>query len=83
MNNLAFILGVQGKLDEVASLRRQILEKQRQVLGDEHPATISAMGNLTNALSNQSKLNMAPSLRQQILEKQWQVLGDKHPATPK
>jgi len=35
-----------GKLDEAASMKREVLEKRRRILRGEHANTISAMGNL-------------------------------------
>ena len=36
----------QGKLEEVATLQRGMVEKRRKILGKEHVDTITAMKNL-------------------------------------
>nr|CEG03181.1 unnamed protein product [Fusarium pseudograminearum CS3487] len=59
MNNLAITLGDQGKLDEAVSIMKEVLEKMQQILGDEHPATITAMNNLAITLGDQGKLDEA------------------------
>jgi tetratricopeptide (TPR) repeat protein len=59
MNNLADILGDQGKLDEAAAMKQEVLAKRRRILGEEYPSTISAMNNLAITLSGQGKLDEA------------------------
>jgi hypothetical protein len=50
MNNLAITLGEQGQLEEAAPMMKEVLEKRRRILGEEHPTTISAMNNLVATL---------------------------------
>jgi hypothetical protein len=45
MNNLANTLRAQGKLEEAAAMKKEVLEKMQRILGDEHPNTITAMNN--------------------------------------
>jgi len=59
MSNLASTLGDQGKLDEAAAMKREVLEKRQRILGDEHPDTVSAMNNLASTLGDQGKLDEA------------------------
>jgi hypothetical protein len=65
MNNLAKTLGDQGKPDEAASMKREVLEKRKRILGDEHPDTISAMNNLAVILWDQGKLDKAASMHRE------------------
>ncbi|KAI9715103.1 MAG: Kinesin light chain 3 [Chrysothrix sp. TS-e1954] len=51
------------------------------ILGDEHPDTISAMNNLTVALSRQGHLDEAASMKREVVEKMRRILGDEHPDT--
>jgi primosomal replication protein N len=39
MNNLAIVLGHQGKYEEAEQMQRQTLELKEKVLGQEHPDT--------------------------------------------
>jgi len=41
-------LGHQGKLEEAAAMKMEVLGKRRRILGEEHLDTISAMNNLAN-----------------------------------
>lgn len=48
MNKLAITLGDLYRLNEAESIMREVLEKRRQILGDEHPNTNLAMNNLAH-----------------------------------
>jgi hypothetical protein len=81
MNNLANTLGEQGQPDEAAKMRKEVLEKRRRILGEEHPSTISAMNNLANTLGEQGQLDEAAKMLQEVLEKRRRILGEEHPDT--
>ncbi|KAH7304608.1 hypothetical protein B0I35DRAFT_401104 [Stachybotrys elegans] len=70
-----------GRWNEAALAEREVLEKRRQILGDEHPSTISAMNNLANTLGDQGKLDEAALMEREVLEKMRRILGDEHPST--
>jgi hypothetical protein len=58
------------------------MEKRKQVLGDDHPDTLTSMANLAAATySNQGRWNDAEGLEVVVMEKRKQVLGDDHPDT--
>jgi hypothetical protein len=46
MSNLAIMYSDQEKIAEAANLEEKVLEARRRILGDEHPHTLSSMGNL-------------------------------------
>ncbi|KAH0543886.1 hypothetical protein FGG08_001787 [Glutinoglossum americanum] len=81
MSNLAKTLGHQGKLEEAASMKKEVLEKRKRILGEEHPDTISAVGNLAVTLGAQGKLEEAVSMINKVLEKRKRILGEEHPET--
>jgi Tetratricopeptide repeat len=56
MNSLATSLHDQGELGKAASMNREVLETRRRILGDEHPDTITAIGNLANSLGDQDNV---------------------------
>ncbi|KAJ6534577.1 hypothetical protein B0H10DRAFT_1972434 [Mycena sp. CBHHK59/15] len=69
-----------------------VLEKQKQILGDNHPDTLHAMGdehphtlhamhNLAKTYSDLGDHPKAAKLNVILLEKQKQLLGDNHPHT--
>ncbi|KAB5511383.1 hypothetical protein GE09DRAFT_982163, partial [Coniochaeta sp. 2T2.1] len=42
-SNLAVTLSDQGKLDEAAAIQTEVLDKRRQILGDDHPNNKNVM----------------------------------------
>jgi hypothetical protein len=46
MNNLATVLGYQGKYKEAEQIHREELEIIQKVLGIEHPSALACMNNL-------------------------------------
>ncbi|KAJ6543183.1 hypothetical protein B0H10DRAFT_2181414 [Mycena sp. CBHHK59/15] len=58
-----------------------MLEKSQQVLGMEHPNTLTAMANLAATYGMLGKFKDAEQLDVVVLEKQKQILGTEHPDT--
>jgi len=56
ISSLARTLCDQGKLEEAAAMQREVLEKRRQILGEEHPDTLMATNKLAIILSTQDQL---------------------------
>jgi hypothetical protein len=81
MGNLASTLGDQGQLDEAAQIQKEVLEKRRRILGEEHPDTIMAMGNLANTLGDQGQLDEAIALLEVGVQQMKQIYGDEHHRT--
>ena len=81
MNNLAATLRGQGQLDEAAAMLKEVLEKMRRILGEEHPNTISAMNNLAATLGDHGQLEEAMAMMTEVLEKGRRILGEEHPLT--
>jgi tetratricopeptide (TPR) repeat protein len=57
MNNLASVLGSQGKYAEAEGMHRQALQLREKVLGQEHPDTLTSMNNLAEALRSQATVS--------------------------
>lgn len=74
-------LGDLGQLDEAAKMQKEVLEKRRRILGEEHPYTISAMSNLANTLGDLGQLDEAAKMKKEVLEKMKRILGEEHPDT--
>ncbi|KAJ7115195.1 P-loop containing nucleoside triphosphate hydrolase protein [Mycena epipterygia] len=73
-----------GKLGQAEDLHMAVvvvLEKRRNVLGDNHPLVLGAMGNLAITFKNLGKLKEAEELQVVVLEKRRSVWGDNHPIT--
>ena len=48
-NNLALAYSDQGKFSGAEVLFKQCLDKQKEVLGENHPTTLNTMGNVGKA----------------------------------
>ncbi|KAJ7742404.1 hypothetical protein B0H14DRAFT_3897763 [Mycena olivaceomarginata] len=81
MGNLARTYSDLGEHQKAKELEATVLEKRKQVLGDNHPDTLVIMGNLARTYSDLGEHQKAKELQATVLEKQKQVLGDNHPDT--
>ncbi|KAJ7897516.1 P-loop containing nucleoside triphosphate hydrolase protein [Mycena leptocephala] len=70
-----------GKYKQTEKLLKEVLKKQKQLLGDNHPDTLHTMGNLANTYSDLGEHRKAEELNVIVLEKWKQLLGDNHPHT--
>jgi len=57
------------------------MEMSVRVLGQEHPDTLSSMGNLASTYRSQGRWKEAESLGVQVMEMSVRVLGQEHPDT--
>ena len=71
----------QGLSDKAEQIQVQALELQKEVLGEKHPDTITAMGDLAATWRHQGRLNEAEQLEVQVLKLRKEVQGEKHPYT--
>ena len=55
MDALASLYWRQGKYAQAEPIRARVVELQRRVLGEEHPATLTSMNNLALLASYQGK----------------------------
>ncbi|KAJ7099091.1 hypothetical protein C8R44DRAFT_888549 [Mycena epipterygia] len=78
---LAWIYRNLGKFKEAEQLAVVILKQRRNILGDNHPATLDAMGNLALTYNKLGKYKEAEELEVVVLDKQRNILGDNHPNT--
>ncbi|KAJ7901372.1 P-loop containing nucleoside triphosphate hydrolase protein, partial [Mycena leptocephala] len=70
-----------GKYGQAEKLLEEVLEKQKQLLGENHPDTLDTMGYLANTYSDLGEHQKAGELKGIVLEKQKQLLGENHPDT--
>jgi tetratricopeptide (TPR) repeat protein len=70
-----------GRYNEAEELFVQVMETRKRVLGDEHPDTLTSMGNLALTYWNQGRWKDAEELEVQVIETRKRVLGDEHPDT--
>ncbi|KAJ7508298.1 hypothetical protein B0H11DRAFT_1847743 [Mycena galericulata] len=70
-----------GRFKEAESLQAKMLEKQKQLLGTDHPDTLTAMANLALTYHQRGRYQEAEPLEDIVLEKRKQVLGPDHSDT--
>jgi len=74
-------LMARGLVVQANEIGRQVLQRARRVLGEEHPETLTAMGNLAVTCHVQGDLVEARKLEEHVLEVSRRVLGEEHPGT--
>jgi tetratricopeptide (TPR) repeat protein len=81
MSNLAELYRSQGKYTEAEPLSMKCLEVMTEVLGEDHPDTLTLMNNLAVLYHSQGKYAEAEPLYVKCVEVTTAVLGNKHPNT--
>ena len=56
-------------------MKKEVLEKRKRTLSEEHPGTITAMNNLVNTPGDLGQLDEAAKMKGTL------ILGDEHPST--
>ncbi|BCR87174.1 uncharacterized protein ACHE_31161A [Aspergillus chevalieri] len=79
IQNVGTCLYSDGRYNEAEKLLVQVMETRKQVLGPEHPDTLTSMASLTATYWNQGQWKEAKELGIQMMETQKQVLGPEHP----
>ncbi|KAJ5620527.1 P-loop containing nucleoside triphosphate hydrolase protein [Penicillium lagena] len=83
-SNLASMYRYQGRFQEAEELEVQVIEvieTREQVLGPEHPDTLTSMSNLASIHRNQGRFKESEELEVQVIERFKRVLGPDHPHT--
>jgi tetratricopeptide (TPR) repeat protein len=70
-----------GQYDVAGEMDRSALEARENVLGREHPDTLSSMNNLAGVLNSQGKYEEAEAINRETLAQSEKVLGREHPDT--
>ncbi|KAK7028565.1 FabD/lysophospholipase-like protein [Favolaschia claudopus] len=78
---LAYIAARQGLWSDSELLHSTVLERQKRLLGEEHPDTLSSMHSLAVTYWNQGRWSDAEDLQVTVLESRKRLLGEEHPAT--
>ena len=79
--NLGVVYFYQGQWKKAEALEVMVMEKRKQILGDEHPDTLSSMANLAATYRNHGQWKEAEVLEVVVMKKRKQILGDEHPNT--
>ena len=78
MNNLASLLKALGSLEEALELHREVLAKERQVLGVQHHSTLTSMNNLASTLQEMGQPEEAEILFRECLASLHSTAGNTH-----
>jgi len=70
-----------GRFSQAHDLNLCAWESYREVMGEEHPDTLTSMNNLASTLSAQGELPRARELQEQVLKVIRRVQGEEHPDT--
>ncbi|KAF8529586.1 hypothetical protein BU17DRAFT_79596 [Hysterangium stoloniferum] len=70
-----------GKWGNAELLQIQVVENREQILGTEHPETLTARANLADTYRQLGRWTDAEQLEVQVLEASEQILGTEHPNT--
>ncbi|KAK4233068.1 acyl transferase/acyl hydrolase/lysophospholipase [Achaetomium macrosporum] len=79
--NVAESSYILGKYEDAEELYRPALKLRTEMLGAEHPATLTCMSNLAVLLNSQGKYKEAEAMHRQALKLWTAVLGAEHPST--
>jgi serine/threonine protein kinase/Tfp pilus assembly protein PilF len=78
---LASLYSTIGLYDAAYPLQASALAIRRRVLGEEHPETLTSVGNMGVLLRDQGRLAEAEPYHREALEKSRRTLGEEHPDT--
>ena len=79
--NRAWYYAEQGNYSFAEQIAKQSLLDTNELLGDEHPDTLTSMANLASTYWNQGRWKEAEELEVQVMETRKRVLGEEHPST--
>jgi tetratricopeptide (TPR) repeat protein len=80
-NNLGLLLEDEGRFSEAEPLLRKSLALRRQLLGEDHPQTLTAINNLGTLLQAAGQLVEAEALYREALGRLRRVQGEEHRET--
>jgi tetratricopeptide (TPR) repeat protein len=75
---LGIIFGNSGRWKEAESLFVQVMELRKQILGQEHPDTLSSIDDLAAAYDALGEWSKSESLQVHVTEMRKRVLGEEH-----
>ncbi|KAJ5751290.1 hypothetical protein N7533_008318 [Penicillium manginii] len=81
LSNCGWFQDLQGYYEEGETMHRRALEAREDVLGHEHPDTLTSVSLLGSVLSSQGKYEEAEVMHRRALEAREDVLGHEHPDT--
>ncbi|KAL8858287.1 MAG: hypothetical protein Q9178_005150 [Gyalolechia marmorata] len=70
-----------GLYQKAATMHKQTYERRKAAIGEEHPETLTSMGDLASTYWKQGRWKEAEGLQVGIIETLKRVLGPEHPDT--
>ncbi len=71
----------QGQWNDAEKFQLQARRLRREVLGEEHPSTLTSTADLASTYANQGRWKEAELLGVRVMETRKMVLGEEHPNT--
>ncbi|KAF6780635.1 Kinesin light chain 5, partial [Colletotrichum musicola] len=81
LTNVSWYLVMLGNFSRAEVIVQQAVSTQTEILGQEHPSTLTSMGNLASTFRNQGRWKEAEKLDVRVMETSVRVLGEEHPDT--
>src|SRR5260221_422024 len=79
--NLVFMYSEQGRWRDAEVYGVVAMERSKELLGENHPYTLSSMANLAITYGNQGRWKDAEVLEVEVMERRKELLGEDHPDT--
>ena len=79
LNDMGYVLGESGDLDNAEKFYRESLAMYRRLLGDEHPYVATELENVAFTLQSKNDLAGAEALLRQSMEIHRHLQGELHP----
>ena len=79
--NFALVMSENGDWKNAQELESKVVDMRKNLLGAEHPHTLTSMGNLAATYSDQGRWNEAEQLEVQVVEMKKKLHGAEHPDT--
>jgi tetratricopeptide (TPR) repeat protein len=70
-----------GRYQEAEVPFKEVFQTRKNVLGEEHPDTLTSMNNLASTYWNQGRWKEAEELEVRVMETKKRVLGEEHHST--
>lgn len=80
MNNVAYVLQIEGKFDEAEEMYQAAYDMQRDLLGDDHPDIAMALNNLAFTAYEKGNLDESIEKSQASLDMYRRTVGNEHPS---
>ncbi|KAK1839854.1 Kinesin light chain 5, partial [Colletotrichum chrysophilum] len=81
LTNVSWYLVMLGNYSKAEVIVQQAVSTRTEILGQEHPSTLTSMANLASTYSSQGRWKKAEELEVQVMETRKRVLGEEHPNT--